>query len=431
MTPKKRIVSSVTIAILFILALLILSAKLIVQEGFRSLENKDTFEHLQRINAAVDDEMDSLAAFAGDYAAWDDTCRFVVDGNSRYSDQNLSEESLAKLRVQMVAVARVSGEIVHARMYGKDAGRVNLQAALRSHLGPVGLFSKNVTPQSLTKGILKVDGVSMLVVARPILSSSASGPVRGIMIMGRIIDKSEIARLSSLTMVPLQVFLPEKRELARFKEGLPLGDSNRFAVWSAKGSIMRANLLLTDIDNKPVLVVSTDLQRDIYHMGSKTSRYFIGWSVLISVAAILIVMGVVGHYYPDQGEQVHEWLYAAAMEESPEGMAILERDSGRVVQANRAFASIIGYPPRVLVGTLLGELLAGGGKSYEQLLDESLRFTSATGDLKLRHKDRQTVAATVVCNGIRCHGEDYLLLRLCDNVASAEPLHGTFGQAPS
>ena len=63
--------------------------------------------------------------------------------------------------------------------------------------------------------------------------------------------------------------------------------------------------------------------------------------------------GKVLHFSP--GQRSDEWLFAAAFEHAPSGMAILDRD-GRLTHANTAFCEILGFRGSEVFGLSLSEI---------------------------------------------------------------------------
>jgi PAS domain S-box-containing protein len=405
-----------SIGLLVILVILLLSAKFIVLKSFRMIETADVTEHLERIVSTVDNDLASLGAWAGDYATWDDTYRYLQDSNPDFVSTNLTATSLAKLNIDLVALVRSTGEIVYATALNSKTAQIEpAPADLVQHLTPTSPLLQLPAAESTVKGILPLAGGPLLVVAKPVLTSAGTGPIKGALIMGRFINTAEIAHLANLTRIPLEKVPLDAHTLTAppFSKAKPLSLANPIRVKRLNEETVHGFALFGDLYQRPALLIKATIPRHIYIQGVKTIRYFLVWCGLIALGGIIAINWGLKKYAQSQLYEEKERLFAAALTQTATAIVILEAASGRIVQANAAFSLLLGFAPSQLEGTLIRELLRDSQAEFEQCREATLRQGNRlTCALQLVHHDTSTVSVAMDANVIRQNGQQYLCLEL-------------------
>ena len=418
MNRKQKTLFAIAAGLLGIILIILLSARFIVLSGYRALEKASANENLQRVVNAIDGELDSLAASTGDYATWDETYRFMQDGNAGFIKSNMDETSLAKLRVNLVAFVRPSGEILFAKAVDiKTAKAVPLPQGLERQIAASGPLLRHPSLQSTVKGVLLLHGTPVLVAAKPVLTNAGKGPIRGTLVMGRFIDAAETARLADMTRLPLEIRTCDQVSLntAPFKGKRPITLAKPFRVRRIDDDTLKGFALIGDINNRPALVAQITLVRRIYQQGVETLRYFVFCCILISVVSIMLSNWGLGKYFASQHQEETERLYAAAVEHSAAGVAILDAETGRVVRVNTGLSALLGYPSGLLEGALFRELLADDPESFERRRSAALRGEKPDwGELRLTRKDRSEAVMEPSGGVIQLDGRQFLCLTLHD-----------------
>jgi signal transduction histidine kinase/HAMP domain-containing protein len=148
--------------------------------------------------------------------------------------------------------------------------------------------------ESSHTGLLVLPGGPLLIASQPILTSEDQGPIQGALIMGRFLDTAAIAQLADLTDVPItaqrldQPSLPEDFQAARAMLTL----DQPIAIQTLGEERVAGYTLITDIYDRPALLLRIDLPRDIYARGQTSSTYLILASLLIGLifAAVLTLV---------------------------------------------------------------------------------------------------------------------------------------------
>ncbi|GAM09059.1 CHASE4 domain protein [Geobacter sp. OR-1] len=417
MEPKNKAIIAFSAALTVILLLLLISVKYLVLNSYLALEEEDAKEHLQRVDNALESELDSLESTAGDYAAWDDSYRFMHDANPEYVASNLSEYSLSKLRVDLVVFVRNDGGIIHANALKSRTGAgLSTPDWLANHLEPSSPLRQCNAPGDRVRGVIVIEGAPYLISARPVLTNDMQGPVIGSLIMGRKIDSAELSRMQKFTRLPLDISVlePNLNLPVSLNNDKPLSLENRYAVKKVNVGVLNGYALVGDIYRRPALLVKAKIERDIYRSGVKTSRYFMAWAVVISILSIIVLDSVLARFDSTKRNIEAERLNFAAMQGMACGVILLESESFRIVQVNPAFAFSLGYSPERLCGVLLRELFADIGDFAVFMASVQSRARAELPELRLLNNDRSAVAMTADASRAVLDGNEYdcLLLRV-------------------
>jgi len=267
-----------------LLAMLSFFSRIVLLRNFARLEEQDTRHNLERASSALWNELAALDQSTSDYASWDQTYEFLAGNNPGYPKRELPDDSLVRLRLNLVVIADRSGNIIFAKAFDwRKHSAASLPNALRQSLRPPLL--RQVKPESYAKGLLVLPQGPMLVSVHPILTSANRGPARGTLLEARWLDEEEIANLRNLTHLNLSLrsyqAQPDLSALAA--EGAqPL-------VRQMDGHQIAGYQLLRDIYGSPAVVLEVTLPREIYQQGQSSLIDF----VLLFLAVCLVFGGIV------------------------------------------------------------------------------------------------------------------------------------------
>jgi signal transduction histidine kinase len=286
MTLRRRAFLAIggTLVVLGVLA--IAAVVVIVRGSFVRLERDEVVADLRRVTRAMAIRADAVATTTEDYAQWDDMVAFMADRSPAFVRSNFSGRTLADLDVNAVLVRDPAGAVVLATGYDEDAGaETAVPPGFVEALDRSGLAAGLDETAPRRHGLLRVGGRPMLVAANAILTSDATGPSRGVLVLGRWIDASADHALSDaigvlVSLHPLQADDPGTRGDARVDAllgGAPALveelDGKRIAGWT----------LLRDVLDEPTLLVGVRKPRAIMAQG---------WFALGTLLVALLVVGI-------------------------------------------------------------------------------------------------------------------------------------------
>ncbi len=314
MTLRRKTLLFLGGTLLGLFLLLSVTATRIWLAGFAELERNESKANVRRVADALDERIAKIGQAADDYAGWDDTYQYILDGNQRYIDANLTNESWANLEVNLVVYASTSGQMRYGIIYDsvrqkteplpreimeilRAKGILKFANTTESHRGIV------ILPQENRK--TGTPGRALLFASRPILTSARKGPIRGAVVFGRYFDAREVSKLTSLTHFSVAIqnlnadVLPSGFQSAR--SALREMHRQRSVKANAPGRIERSDaapVLVRPLDEKtisaysfvqdvkgtPILMMRVNAPRSVYAQSRAAMRSFI---------FALIVAGVV------------------------------------------------------------------------------------------------------------------------------------------
>ncbi|MBC7247007.1 MAG: PAS domain S-box protein [Actinobacteria bacterium] len=296
MSLRRKAVLASVLTFLLLMGLLHLLSWVFIMGGYRGLERKEAEENAARALDAVRSEVDDLSRTTRDWAVWDDTYAFMEDRSREYVEANLNEGSLVGIRVQAVAFLDVEGGIVQAK--GMDLVRERetpLPTGLLAHLSPGSpLLQPASTGEGVSGLLMTLDG-PFLVSSQPILTSRGVGPPRGALVMGRLLDEEEMAR----------IIAPFRLDVELGAAGLKTDDADwlqaesrllggeEFPVQVQGSNHLHAYGLLQDIRGNPALILRVNMERTIHREGLRTFFYymaFLAMSSLVIFAMIFLLL---------------------------------------------------------------------------------------------------------------------------------------------
>jgi PAS domain S-box-containing protein len=293
MTLRRKTLLIVGATNLMLIAVLYVHLRVIVLGGFAKLEEQAVNQKVGQALSALSDEIDSLDTMVFDWAAWDDTYIFVVDGNQDYVESNLVDETFTSPRLNLMLFADVSGKIVFGKAFDLDSEEeVPIPRDLQEHLSESPLLLRHSDTQSGKAGILLISESPLLVASRPILTSEEEGPIRGALIMGRYLDTQEVERLAEITHLSLSIYrtgdprLPADVHLALDA----LSSETPVTVRPRSAQSIAGYALVEDIYGNPALVLRVESMRDIYAQGQTSILHFVLALLGISLVSTWVVV---------------------------------------------------------------------------------------------------------------------------------------------
>src|SRR3989339_1221356 len=86
----------------------------VMMDRFREVENQRVERNLRRVSLVYQDQLKQLNVKVADWAMWDDTYKFIADGNNDYRESNLVVESFGSIEVdEALFVNQKGGMVAH------------------------------------------------------------------------------------------------------------------------------------------------------------------------------------------------------------------------------------------------------------------------------------------------------------------------------
>ena len=269
-------------------------SRALLMRSFTKLEANFASENIQRASSALTNEIDTLDRTTSEYGSWDQTYAFVHGHNPSYTASEFPSTTFLQLKINFVAIFDQHGTLLFSKGFDPErGGETFLPVGLKDHLKPGSKLVDLSSPDSHISGLLMLPDGPALVDARPVLMSDSRGPVAGTVVMGRLLDTSELARLGSVTHLGLIGQRVDQPSLSPDfqKANQEISAGNTVSIQSVGDNSLAAYQRIDDIYGKPALLIQVLLPRTIYEQGRNSQLQF-----LLLLLAAALVFGAVTLY---------------------------------------------------------------------------------------------------------------------------------------
>lgn len=334
------------IALTALIGVLYAASSNILLGSLKKAEEQDARQLVRGVLGVFAQTQDDFSSRLTDWAAWDDTYKFIQDANKDYIKSNLIPEALATLKINLVLYIQPSGQIVFGTGFDLiHRKNTPIPEAIRAHLSPQDLLLQHSNTESSLEGIVLLPEGLMMISSRPILTSEVKGPIRGTLIFGRFLDTDEIARLSRISRLHLTVYPVNETKLPPDFQAVRDELSNaQILVRPLSAQTIAGYTLQPDIYGKPALILRVDIPREIYTQGQSSLHYLIGSLLVVGLVFAGITLPLLERLLVFWHErQEREQRYRAVVAQASEGIFLVDADTKFVLEANAAFQNLLGY----------------------------------------------------------------------------------------
>ncbi len=295
MTLRKATFLLTGLGSLALLAVLLFSTHAILDSSFLTLEQAVTRKNVERAQNTIADELQKLDDILVDWAVWDDTFLFMQGRGKDFISSNLNDRTLASLRLSAIVFLDAQGRALLAQ--GVDPARgakAPLPEGLMDRLQPGSALLAGKQSEDRVKGLVLLPQGLALVASCPILSSEATGPAAGTLVMVRPLGTQEAAVLSERTRLPLSLEradTPLPPDLAALGQGGILPGEIR--VLPLNQDLVAGVAILPDIWGVSALRLVVREQREIVDQGNQAlmqSHLWMSVSGLVFLGALLLFL---------------------------------------------------------------------------------------------------------------------------------------------
>lgn len=264
--------------ILFLMIINIIISMMILS-NYGNLEKEYVENDLKLVVNKLNDELNTLSRTASDWGPWTETAEFVKGNNSNYLSENLQTDTYDNLFINYLVIANTSGNIIYSGSFDlQNKTMVQPASYFTTHLDPNNPLMNMSNRKQLIKGIVILPESPLLVTSQPIVNSDYSGPVSGVLILGKNLDTKEISRLQNLTQKNITIILVNDPSfspdlLARIRKNV---QKESWYIEPINDGQIAGYTLLDDINGNDALILKISESRDIYQQGIQTTFFFIG-----------------------------------------------------------------------------------------------------------------------------------------------------------
>ena len=249
-----------------------------VKKNFLVLENRNAYHTMELFQQELKHRLKSLHLTTLDWATWDPTYQFASTLDNKYATNNFSTYFLNYSQINFVIVMDSSGEVLFTLYHKQPEQLISVEKLIKPKLKELSLIFKHLigisAQQVESTGFIYLGEHPAIISGHQLLKTNLTGPSRGILIMGSILDSNSALNpsenkqlITSITQAPQQPAEPTP---------LPIGNISPF---SPTISIKRTNqhistqTTLTCLDSQKLLLTVTDT-RDLFLANRQTTYYY-------------------------------------------------------------------------------------------------------------------------------------------------------------
>ncbi len=272
-------------------AAMYLASRTILSSGFDKIEQAGVQRDVRRVHETLQSELRAMQAQVLDWSLWDDTYEFLRCPTPDFEKANLSIQTLANLRWNVVLLTDTKGRIkASAGIDHMLRQPMPIPPEWRLTLTDL-IPAKPLLPERPLSGlaVLPMRTPAMVVVA-PVYTSALKGPSPGFLVVVRLLDGREISR--QRRSVNLSFDVQTLRDPA---ESTVAGGSYRIVSRTGQNIVAEASLpVLTSGEALRLVVISP---RDMYQLARiMLDRLGLGvilWGFAISLTVVALIEALV------------------------------------------------------------------------------------------------------------------------------------------
>ena len=251
----------------------------ILQPSFAELEREDARTAIRRVNYALELRLKGLGVSAAGWGNWTETYAFVKDHDSAFITTNMTPTTLKQLDVSLMLIVDVTGKVVLADAFDLGANRpLELDLRHLKELPPTFPWRANLQAFQPIHGLIRTERGVMMIAGSPVLDGNEGGPVRGMVILGRLLSPAEVGEIGSQAQAVVSM--------------VPGGATEGTDQVIESGTLTQVYRSFSDIYGHPVMTLRVDIPRQITQRGhtavAYATLYLIGSAV--AVVALLVVV---------------------------------------------------------------------------------------------------------------------------------------------
>ena len=361
MSLRARTSLIITFILGFLVLLMYLSSRYFLLDSFAGLEQQYGSSQVNQALNAFNDALSSSDKVARDWATWDESYAFVLNGNREYIASNLLDVTFENLNANLLLFYNNSGQLVYGKAY-------NLTSHCETVLPPT--LQARIAQSNLLlakRGLILLPEGPLMLASRPMRNSEGQGPIHGALIVGRFLDSSMVKSLASTTrlninFIPYQTWLSSSASSATAE--VNSASPGQVFIRIINQQRLQGYSVLYDLAGQPALVLTVDLPRDIYHQGQSSLQYF-----FFSLLATGLIFGLGIMFF------LEKFILARLFR--------LNRDLKQIRDFNQADirVDIMGNDEISKVAASINTMLAALEQAHQQLIDSDIHLHRITDNM--------------------------------------------------
>ncbi|TDI92442.1 MAG: HAMP domain-containing protein [Chloroflexi bacterium] len=269
--------------------------RMIVFPRFAEIERTEAQKNLQRVQRAIQSELTHMDNTAQDWAHWTDTYQFIAGENPEFVENNLMYETFSGIGVTLMNFYDSEGTLVWGKAYDLESEQeIQLGEFSPESLTAAHPLIAHQTIDGQAHGVMMTERGPVLVVSRPILTNEKQGPIRGALVMARLLDEGLLDKLRQQVNADFRVWSVTENSVPDEHQGMLrrlTSGAQSFAIERGERSLW-AYSVLSDVRGAPVLLMQVETPRDITAIGLRTINVALIGIVVAGIIVMLVMLVV-------------------------------------------------------------------------------------------------------------------------------------------
>lgn len=269
--------------------------RLILRPSFDSLEVEHAERDMQRVQAAIGDELAVLSERAESWAERPDLAAFARGEDPDYAARQLGELVFQNEGLNLLFVLDSAGDVQWGEVRrGPGTDLLRLREFPSGRFAATHRLVNSERPMQPIAGLWNTDEGPLLVAAHPILDRPDAGDVHGRLILGRFLPGTTLERIAERTKVPFDFWPLDGSPLPADVEPM-VDDATASAepvVRAVDGRSLHVFATMADARNQPALLLRAQLPRDISAQGGTAILYALLSTCAAGLLMVLVLLNV-------------------------------------------------------------------------------------------------------------------------------------------
>lgn len=298
MNLRRRTLTIVGITTLVLIAIVLIGMLILIIGNANRAEESQAQELQLRVNAALQNELESFSLLVSEYAYNDKAHDFISARDPKFAEDELSNSALQSSRIYSAHYMNPGNLVVLSKAVNPNTGsEVSIPEEINQTLETNSKIV-NFPLQGDFSGFLTVPDGMAIVASRSILHSGANGPRNGTLAMTRLIDIPFLQNLGDVSGVNF-VFLPYDfenlpQDFLAAKENI--SDTTPLFLSTLGSGRTAVYYRLLDINDQPVIILRMDFISVVASQARQTIIYLVASLLATGIGIALAVSILVGRF---------------------------------------------------------------------------------------------------------------------------------------
>ncbi len=297
MSIRKKFLVTIFCLTLCLIVIFYIVISFVVYDNFDQLEREMVIDSLERVKITLKSQTRSLDTLAHGWASSDDTYAFVQDHNKEFIASRIVKDTLkSRANIDLLLILNTEEKLVLGVTFDKKSNQTrDVDPELLHSIVNQRNFFEYMSQNNGKSGIIQFGSRCLVIAVRPILDSNGKGPVRGILVMGRILNTERIAQLQELTLTSVDLY-PVHNIAPEAVDALYalLSSQSPYHIAAFSDEIVKGYTFLDDLSGNAVLLLAISVERRGHQQSQKTIFF-----LLYAIIFISFVFGLVFFFFID------------------------------------------------------------------------------------------------------------------------------------